>query len=43
MELAVKDFTDGTYKTIKVAAMAYKVSESPKILGDKVLHHRFPA
>ena len=32
-----------SYKTIKAAAMAHKASESPKILGDTMLHHRFPA
>jgi hypothetical protein len=43
MELAVKDLADGTYRTIKAAAKAHKVSMSPKVLDDLMLHHRLPA
>jgi ribosomal protein L15 len=43
MELAVKDLADGTYRTIKAAAKAHKVSKSPKVLDDLMLHHRLPA
>jgi hypothetical protein len=43
MELTVKALTDGTYETVKAVAMTHKMSKSPKILGDPMLHHRFPA